>query len=71
MKYSFLYFLLVFAFASCTDDCVTCKLTQNDNTKIEREFCDDGETNFTDQNGNVITFDEVIKEQEAFGFTCD
>lgn len=69
MKLLLIFSVLILA-VSCSDDCVTCtnsSIPEN----IPQTFCDDGETNFTDENGNVITFDELIESLEKVGQICE
>ena len=73
MKYLSLFIFSLFTIASCSDECITCTRTvvapdQSPGTEV---YCDDGKTNFTDQNGEVITFDELIIQQESVGFICE
>lgn len=73
MKYLSLLVFSVIALSSCSNDCITCKRTvvAPNQSPLTEEYCDDGKTNFTDQNGAEITFDELIIQQEAAGFNCE
>jgi hypothetical protein len=70
MKFLILFIFSIFTFASCSDDCVKCKITAPDEMIIE-EYCNDGNTNFTDQYGEEITFDVFIIQQENLGYNCE
>ncbi len=69
MKYLIAFVLLSFALASCSIDCQTCKIAVPDQI-ITEEYCDDGETTYTDQFGAFITFEAFIIQHEAIGYDC-
>lgn len=71
MKYSFFILVLICSFISCSSDCVTCKMENPDFVLIEEEYCDDGKVNYTDQNGKIITFDELILWKESIGLCAN
>ena len=48
---------------ACSNDCVTCL-----NGPSVIEICDTDEINYTDTNGNIITYEEAVALQEQLGF---
>lgn len=64
MKYT-LFSGLIFLLFSCGDDCVTC----NRNQEIMM-ICDDSEVNYTDVNGNPLTYEEAIENARFKGWDC-
>jgi len=63
-------FTVVLVVSSCGDDCLTC-VDMSAPSPITSEWCDDGSTNFTNQNGEIITYDEFIAALEAQGVECN
>ncbi len=49
--------------SSCGKDCVTCKDGTND-----VEVCEDLE--YTDMDGNIISFDQFIEQERLRGIEC-
>jgi|GEM_PF-2998516 len=62
--------LAMMVMSSCSDDCQTCT-DMTAPSPISTEWCDDGSTNFTDEDGNVITYDEFIATVEEQGQVCE
>lgn len=60
--------VLLTLFFSCSDECITCTV-EAPFGPIDQEYCDD-ETNYTDQNGEIISFCEFISQLESSGNIC-
>ncbi len=50
--------------SACGKDCVTCKDGQN-----EVELCEDAE--YTDSNGEIISFDAYLEQERMRGIECN
>ncbi len=50
---------------SCKDNCVECE-----DAIGKLEFCDNNDINYTNADGEPVTFDEFIAEQKALGLDC-
>jgi len=65
MKY-IMCFLITVSFLSCSDDCLTCTKDTD-----SFEICNDGELNYTNFEGEVISYEEAIELQRSIGYICE
>lgn len=60
--------LAAMMFTACGDGCVQC---ENSTGEDSLELCEDGNTIFTDVDGNEISFDEAVEFWIQQGFSCN
>lgn len=58
-------FLTLISFG-CSSNCTSCS-----DGVIEQEICEDDGINYTDQNGNLITWEEAILLLRSQGYNCN